>query len=168
MPHTQAGQFHVVRSYEDDKSLCLIVSGFIADGLALGQPALIIATQPHIDCIVENLTAATIDVERVKTQGDLLMLDARQTLATIMVNGAPDPDFFKASVSGALEKLAQGRRKTIRAYGEMVDVLWKDGRSAAAIKLEMLWNGMANTQDFSLLHGYAMGNFDRNASIDDV
>ena len=44
MAQTQAGQFHVVRSYEDDKSLCLIVSGFIADGLALGQPALIIAT----------------------------------------------------------------------------------------------------------------------------
>ena len=40
--------------------------------------------------------------------------------------------------------------------------------SAAAIKLEMLWNHLANTHDFSLLCGYAMGNFYKDATIDDV
>jgi hypothetical protein len=164
----QDGHFHAVRFYEDDKSLCRIVSGFIAEGLALDQPALIIATKPHIDCIIENLTAATINVELLKQKGDLLLLDARQTLATFMVNGQPDADFFKASATTALDQLARGRTKTIRAYGEMVDVLWKDGLSAAAIKLEMLWNRLANTHDFSLLCGYAMGNFYKNATIDDV
>ena len=148
--------------------MCRIVSGFVAEGLALGQPALIIATKPHIDCIVNNLTAATIDVKALKQKGNLLLLDARETLATFMANGQPDPDFFKASASGALGKLARGRTTTIRAYGEMVDVLWKDGMSAAAIKLEMLWNRLANTHDFSLLCGYAMGNFYKDATIDDV
>jgi hypothetical protein len=162
------GHFHAVRFYEDDNSLCRIVSGFIAEGLALDQPALIVATQPHIDSIVNNLTAATINVEALKEKGDLLLLDARATLASFMVNGQPDPDFFKASASSALEKVARGRRKTIRAYGEMVDVLWKNGMSAAAIRLEMLWNRLANTHDFSLLCGYAMGNFYKNATIDDV
>lgn len=164
----QGGHFHAVRFYEDDNSLCRIVSGFAAEGLALDQPALIIATQPHLDAIVANLVAVGIHVEALKAGGDLLLLDARRTLATFMVNGQPDPDFFNASASGALEKLARGRTKTIRAYGEMVDVLWKDGMSAAAIKLEMLWNRLANTHDFSLLCGYAMGNFYKNATIDDV
>jgi hypothetical protein len=50
----------------------------------------------------------------------------------------------------------------------MVDVLWKDGLTAAAIKLEMLWNRLANTHDFSLLCGYAMGQFYKDASVDDV
>ena len=162
------GHFHAVRFYEDDKSLCRIVSDFIAKGLALEQPALVIATQPHIDAIVKNLTDATIDVEQLRKNGELLLLDARQTLATFMVNGRPDPDFFKASATRALEQLARGRAKTIRAYGEMVDVLWKDGMSAAAIKLEMLWNRLANTHDFSLLCGYAMGQFYKDATIDDV
>ena len=164
----QSGHFHAVRFYEDDNSLCRIVSGFTAEGLALDQPALIIATRPHIDAIVTNLTAAGFNVEALKRAGDLLLLDARQTLATFMVNSQPDPDFFKASATSALEKLARGRTKTIRAYGEMVDVLWKDGMSAAAIKLEMLWNRLANTHDFSLLCGYAMGNFYKDATIDDV
>lgn len=164
----KSGHFHAVRFYEDSNSLCRIVSGFVAEGLALGQPALIIATQPHIDSIVANLTSATIDVDGLKKKGDLLLLDARQTLATFMVNGQPDADFFKASASSALAQLARGRAGTIRAYGEMVDVLWKDGMSAAAIKLEMLWNRLANTHDFSLLCGYAMGNFYKDATIDDV
>ncbi len=85
-----------------------------------------------------------------------------------MVNGQPDADFFKASASDALRKLARARQNTIRAYGEMVDVLWKDGMSAAAIKLEMLWNRLANTHDFSLLCGYAMGNFYKDASVSDI
>jgi hypothetical protein len=164
----KGGHFHAVRFYEDDNSLCRIVSSFVAEGLVLGQPALIIATKPHIDCIVDNLSAATIDVADLKKKGDLLLLDARQTLATFMVDGQPDPDFFKASATSALEQLARGRNRTIRAYGEMVDVLWKDGLTAAAIKLEMLWNRLANTHDFSLLCGYAMGNFYKDASIEDV
>ena len=163
-----SGHFHAVRFYEDDASLCRIVSGFVAEGLALDQPALVIATQPHLDAVLKNLTAAAIDVDRLKNSGELLLLDARRTLATFMVDGQPDPDFFKASATSALEQLGRGRAKTIRAYGEMVDVLWKDGMSAAAIKLEMLWNRLANSHDFSLLCGYAMGNFYKDASIDDV
>jgi hypothetical protein len=162
------GHFHAVRFYEDDRSLCRIVSGFITEGLALQQPALVIATQPHIDAIVKNLADASVDVEQLRKDGELLLIDARQTLATFMVNGQPDPDFFTASATRALEQLARGRSTTIRAYGEMVDVLWKDGMTAAAIKLEMLWNRLANTHDFSLLCGYAMGQFYKDASIDDV
>jgi hypothetical protein len=50
----------------------------------------------------------------------------------------------------------------------MVDVLWKDSMSSAAIRLEMLWNRLANTHDFSLLCGYAMRNFYKDATIEDV
>jgi hypothetical protein len=162
------GHFHAVRFYEDANSLCRIVSSFILQGLALDQPALVIASAPHITCIMDNLRAASIDVEALKRDGNLMLLDARETLATFMVNGAPDPDFFKATATSALQELARGRNKTIRAYGEMVDVLWKDGLSSAAIRVEMLWNRLANTHDFSLLCGYAMGNFYKDATIEDV
>ena len=167
-PASKNGQFHAVRFYEDSTSLCRIVSDFVAEGLALNQPALIIATPPHVACIVENLAAAKVDVEALKQSGDLLLLDARQTLATFMVDGEPDADFFQAAAGSALEQVVRGRARTVRAYGEMVDVLWKDGMSAAAIKLEMLWNRLANTHEFSLLCGYAMGNFYKDATVDDV
>jgi hypothetical protein len=50
----------------------------------------------------------------------------------------------------------------------MVDVLWQDGLTAAAIALEMLWNQLAMTHDFSLLCGYAMGNFYKDAGMRDI
>jgi len=40
--------------------------------------------------------------------------------------------------------------------------------NGAAIKLEMLWNHLANTRDFSLLCGYSMGSFYKDASIEDI
>ena len=51
----------------------------------------------------------------------------------------------------------------VRAYGEMVDVLWKQGREDAAIRLEILWNKLAHTYGFALLCGYSMGNFYKQA-----
>jgi DcmR-like sensory protein len=63
-----------------------------------------------------------------------------------------------------LEDLCQGRPgRIIHVYGEMVDVLWRRGDTRAAIQLEMLWNDLANRHDFSLLCGYAMGNFYKDA-----
>jgi hypothetical protein len=35
----------------------------------------------------------------------------------------------------------------------------KDGLTTAAIKLEVLWNQLAMTREFSLLCAYSMGNF---------
>jgi hypothetical protein len=50
----------------------------------------------------------------------------------------------------------------------MVDVLWKAGQDVAAIRLEMLWNKLAMTHDFSLLCGYAMGDFYKDAGLADI
>ena len=167
--HTERGHFHAVRFYEDDSSLCRIVSKFTSEGLAANQPALVIATAAHIEDITDNLRDAAIDVEALKLKGDLLLVDAREMLNTFMIDGQPDGDLFKAAASAAIKRVCgDGKERTIRAYGEMVDLLWKDGMGTAAIKLEMLWNRLANTRDFSLLCGYSMGSFYKDASIDDI
>jgi hypothetical protein len=165
---TKSGHFHAVRFYEDDSSLCRIVSRFIADGIAEAQPALVIATGAHNQCILDNLTATGLDVAALQASNDLLLLDAREVLNLFMEDGLPNPEQFRHAAAAALSRVANGRKKTIRAYGEMVDLLWKDGMSAASIKLEMLWNKLAATHDFSLLCGYAMGNFYKDVTIDDV
>ena len=57
--------------------------------------------------------------------------------------------------------------KNYRKAAEQIDHT-KLYEPAAAIKLEMLWNLLANTHDFSLLCGYAMGQFYKDATIDEV
>jgi signal transduction histidine kinase len=57
---------------------------------------------------------------------------------------------------------AQGHETArVRAYGEMVDLLWKDGNASAALRLEELWNEESARHSFELLCAYAMGSFYR-------
>jgi signal transduction histidine kinase len=54
----------------------------------------------------------------------------------------------------------------LRLYGEMVDLLWRDGNTEGALQLEQLWNDLAHTYEFSLLCAYAMGNFYRSGDAE--
>jgi hypothetical protein len=165
----QGASYHAVRFYENRESLCRLVAEFLGEGLLLGQPALIIGTAEHRAAISDELTARHFDVKRLQAAGDLLELDARTALSAFMVDGVPDGDLFLARTTRAIEVLSRGRHDcTVRAYGEMVDLLWKDGESTAAVQLEILWNRLAMTHDFSLLCGYAMGNFYKDASVGDI
>ena len=160
---------HAVRFYEDEESLYRIVADFVGDGLAAGQPAIVIATPLHREEISRALQAMSFDVNRLRANGELLLLDAEQTLSTFMKDGFPDPVAFRRSVGGVLDGATAGRTKgTVRAYGEMVDCLWKNEAAAAAIRLEVLWNQLANTCDFSLLCGYSMGNFYKHGAYEDI
>jgi hypothetical protein len=154
-PHRHAAKF-----YESEKSLYQTAANFLSDGLIASRPAVVIATPLHTGAIEHYLRARWIDVSRAKQHGDLICLDAEDTLGTFMIGGHPDAELFHVNVGSVLEQARRGRRGApIRAYGEMVDVLWRQGRADAAIELEILWNELALKHAFSLLCGYAMGNF---------
>ena len=164
-----AGHVHAVQFYQDESSLTRIVAGFLAEGFAGGHPAVVIATPEHRHAIEVSLRARGIDIDMLTRVGDLAMLDARGTLAQFMVDGMPHANAFEHVSGQVIDQLCRGRRDcTVRAYGEMVNVLWKDGLSSAAIRLETLWNELANNHEFKLLCGYSMGNFYKGAAIDEI
>jgi hypothetical protein len=163
------GHFHAVRFYKDAESLCRIVGNFLAEGVASAQPAIVIATPAHRAGITEFLAGKSIDTVALERNGALLILDAEETLSQFMVDGMPDPALFRAAMIPTIEKACGGRKDcVVRAYGEMVDVLWKAGQTVAATRLEMLWNDLARSQSFSLLCGYAMGSFYKDAAVEEV
>ena len=161
--------FHAVQFYQDDESLVSIVSRFLADGFKQGQPAVVITTPDHRLAIEDALTTYNVDVKRMKQLGDLVLLDARETLETILANGMPHPRLFHHVIGSMFKEVARIHPdRTTRAYGEMVNVLWKDGMTAAAIRLETLWNELAQSHDFKLLCGYSMGNFYKDAAVGEI
>jgi len=165
----QVGHFHAVQFYQDPDSLCRIVGEFIGAGVEQGEPALVIATPTHTAAIDACLHLRGLDVDELKRLGDYVTMDARETLGTFMINSLPSPSAFGHNLGEALKLVSRGREKTtVRAYGEMVDLLWKDGLEAAAIRLETLWNQLANTHDFKLLCGYSMGNFYKGAALEEI
>ena len=159
---------HGVHFYSDPARLCASVADFLGDGIAAQQPVVVIATPAHRKQIQSSLCERRFDVEMLCDTGSVTFLDARDTLDRFMVNGVPNGPKFRQAVGEVLSRVGGRSEGAVRAYGEMVDVLWREGKPEAAIQLELLWNELAKTHAFSLLCGYAMGHFYKEASRDDV
>jgi hypothetical protein len=160
---------HAVRFYESDKSLAHMVARFLGEGLDAGNPAIVVAAPGQRAAILRALVARSLDVVELQRSDALILLDARETLATFMIDGKPDAEAFRNTMCEVIKRACRGRANCIlRIYGQMVDLLWKDDQQEAAIRLEMLWNQLAATNAFSLWCGYAMGHFYKDASRDDI
>ena len=161
---------HAVQFYSNEQSLFVTVAGFLSEGLVGREPAIVIATAAHRAAIEEHLCGRLIDCALARRNGDLVILDAEELLGQFMIGDEPDPELFERNVGMVVKQVLDGRGPTVvRAYGEMVDVLWKQGRCEAAIKLEILWNKLATKYSFALLCGYAMGNFYKQSKqIEDI
>jgi PAS domain S-box-containing protein len=160
VPGSPLAHDHAVQFYDDDTYLSGVVTSFVAAGISEGHPAVIIATRGHRELFQAGLECAGIDVSRAQLSGMLSLRDARETLATFMVDGMPDWNRFLEHVGGLIDRVAAVKKGVrVRAYGEMVDLLWRDGNPQAAIRLEEFWNDLGCTRSFSLLCAYVMGNF---------
>lgn len=161
--------YHAVQFYESPDALCRIVGSFIGEGLEQGAAAILMVTPDHAKRIEAGLRQGAFNVDALTRAGTLSIVDARDTLNEFMLNGIPNPSAFRRTVGGLLAELRRSsNNRPIRAYGEMVDLLWKDGREAAAIRVETFWNQLAKNYDFGLLCGYAMGNFYKDSTLDDI
>lgn len=149
---------HFVQFYETDKFLLDSLSAFIGAGLGSGAACIVVATQEHREGLEERLRINGLDTSSAQAQHRYLVLDAAETLATIMEDGLPDPERFAAIIGSEIERAVKGRSH-VRIFGEMVALLWLRGNQAAAIRLEELWNELHSNHPFSLLCAYPMHGF---------
>jgi signal transduction histidine kinase len=158
-----ARDHHIVQFYEKEAFLCDAVAQFLAVGLAAGEPVCVIATEDHRRAISTRLAGRGLHVEEARARGQLVWLDARETLARFMVGDMPDWSLFSGVLGGVLQQIRErSPHACVRAYGEMVDLLWRDGRKQAALSLESMWNELASGHALTLLCAYVMGNFYRS------
>jgi excisionase family DNA binding protein len=156
---TQMGEReHFVQFYEDDAFLEESVAGYIGTGLESNEGAIVIATREHRVAIAKKLKARGINLAEARAKGQFVALDAAETLARFMVNGMPDGQLFM-HVVGRVVKQALNGRKGLRAFGEMVAILWQEGKRSAAIRLEELWNDLSKVHAFALFCAYPMSAF---------
>jgi len=97
--------------------------------------------------------------------GRYIALDAAGTLSSFMNAGSPDPERFHQVLGTILTQAARNastERAQLAIYGEMVSLLWSDGKPEAAIQLEQLWNELAGKHSFSLLCGYPLQAFNQD------
>ena len=159
------GQFaHVVRFYMDDSSYLDALHHSVEAALKSGDAALIIATEAHRDGIASRLQESGLNTARAVEDGRIIFLDAAETLSKYMCGGMPDPVSFANVIGVQIErarKATENGSGQVSAFGEMVAVLWAEGKLNAAVALERLWNQLAEAHSFTLHCAYSMKGFDR-------
>jgi hypothetical protein len=144
---------HFVQFYRTDEYLIECLAGYVADALWNRQPAVVIATAEHRLKLEQRLRTKGVDLVNATMRRDFMTFDAREVMSRFMVEGRPDPVAFGQTV-GAVIKEAIGVGRKLRAFGEMVALLWMEGRREAAIELEQLWNNLSREFSFSLFCAY--------------
>jgi len=143
---------HVVYFYVDDSELVGAVAPYLA-GAEVAEVAIVIATDAHLRAFRAELEAGGVDIAQASAAGRFVALDAATTLAAVLVDGEIDRDAFHEVIGGLVSKAAASGC-AVRAYGEMVALLWDAGNVLAAIELERLWNELAREMPFSLFCAY--------------
>ena len=158
---------HSVQFYETEQYLSSVVSDYLADGIESGESSIVIASPRNRELVAAGLESRGCDVAGSSGCKRIQMMDARETLDRIMSGNSPSPKRFAEVVGGAVEMVRHESRTSVRAFGEMVNILWQDGNREGAIELEELWNDLGKSSSFSLLCAYKISNFESEADARD-
>jgi hypothetical protein len=160
---------HLVQIYENEGVFLDTLEGFVSGGLKAGDSVILIATVTHLNALEGRLKANGLDVEAARRQDQYISLVAQEALAKFMVQDWPDDELFLQFVSDLLTRARRGGRK-VRAFGEMVAVLWAQGATGATVRLEHLWQAMCQSEGFSLFCAYPKVGFTQNVveSINEI
>ena len=161
---------HGVQFYGDDAYLLDGLTRFVGGALGAGDSSIIIATKAHRDGLSKRLLGCGIDTAVATHQGRFIALDAAETLAKFMVEGWPDAERFHQVVGSVVAQCRLSGRTNqskLAAFGEMVALLWAEGKPEAAIRLEQLWNELARVYSFHLHCAYPISYFrdERHAEL---
>ncbi len=168
-PHLfPAGNSHTAHFHSSDDLLVREVGLRLGAALTAGGAALVIAAPARRAAFEEQLLSKGLDLAKLASQGRWLALEPGATLAEFMVEGWPDAKKFALvvgrifdSLSAAVENVPSSEHSPV-VYGEMVSVLWEEGKTGAAMRLEQLWNELATQRRFHLSCGWPLRFFSRD------
>jgi transcriptional regulator with XRE-family HTH domain len=151
---------HRAASYGDGRALVDDFSRFIEAALNNGYAVIVIVTESHRRSLLQTLRTRGLDIAASIRAGQFIALDVSDTLSKFMVNDFPDKARFlrvAGKLIGSAARAAKGRHPRVAACGECAPVLLAQGKLAAAIQLERLWDEVAGSHDIDILCGYVFG-----------
>ncbi len=156
---------HLVEFYNTEEYLVNTLVDYFTIGLTQGEACIIVATHDHRLAFERKMKELGNDMKRAEMNGQYIPLDAAVTLAHFYKDGEVSSDAFNEIIGSMIHVTAQ---RKVRAYGEMVALLWQQGQAKAAIELEELWNGLGAIRDFTLLCAYPSSLFSAGDAITEV
>ena len=160
---------HVVQFYDNDQIFLDSLAGFVGGGINAGDSCIIIATDAHLKALQHRLLDFGVHTDPLISSDRYIPLNAEETLSKFMIDGWPDEKLFNQTVSAVLTR-AGFRKRRIRAFGEMVALLYAQGNVGATVQLEHLWNKFCSQKSFCLFCAYPRNGFgyDKNNSLSHI
>lgn len=149
---------HILQIYETDQEFITSLEGFVTGGFNNGESVVVIATPEHLRALNGRLRKRGFDLFALALQDQYIPLSAEDTLAQFMINGWPDQNLFYHLLTNLLLRARKTDRR-VRAFGEMVALLWAKGFSGATVHLEHLWTRYCESEQFSLFCAYPKAGF---------
>ncbi len=161
---------HLVQIYDNDEVVMDMIEGFVVSGFNSEEAVIIIATQNHLDALDARLTEQGFDINALRASNQYISLNAEIALTKFMVYGWPDEAMFMKFVNDTVVRAKGFNDRKVRAYGEMVAILWEQGYSGATVQLEHLWNKFCETENFCLFCASPKSGFtqDLNTSLNHI
>jgi len=149
---------HIAQFYEHEGVLLDTLAGFVGGGIKQGEGVIVLATAEHLKALDQHLQASGVDLQTAKSQDQYITVLAEEALAKFMVNDWPDDELFFSFVAGLLARAQNGGRR-VRAFGELVALMWAKRQVAATVRLEFLWHQLCHQRSFSLFCAYPKAGF---------
>jgi PAS domain S-box-containing protein len=160
---------HSILFYEDESALLDHLNEFAGAWLGAGASCIVIATREHRQQLADCLRARGVNVDFAASRNRYVEMDAQETLSKFLIEGWPDRKLFFDVVEPQVRRAwaASIRRcKTIVGFGEMVALLWKQGKNEAAIEVEKLCAELAQRNSMTLHCAHPLGAFTTEAQIE--
>jgi DNA-binding NarL/FixJ family response regulator len=150
-------RLHEAAFYSDGASFVSTFAHFIVSAIRAGDSAIVVLTKFNRNVLLERLQSEGLDIPALSEHGRYFSLEPSDVLSAFMVNGSPDRDRF-LKIAGDIfmtgAKALEANHNCVAICGECSALLWSQGNAKAAVRLEQLWDELANTRNMHLLCAY--------------
>ena len=154
---------HLVQVYENEKIFLDTLEGFTGTGFLAKDSVVIIATSTHLDALNARLRSQGFDLSALIESDQYIPINAEDLLSIFLVDDWIDEDIFNGFITDLVSR-AKKRNGKVRAFGEMVAILWDKGYCGATVHLENLWNQLHGKDQFTLFCAYPKIGFTQSAN----
>lgn len=145
--NVQAPRCHEILFCSDDAAILDGLTRFIAAALRGGNAGIVWATESHRSNLLQSLRQHGVDVDAAIRQGTYIAAD---------VSEPPDAARIVAAISALKEAAAKtgNTHPRVAACGERAGLMWAEGKTDLAIRLEQSLNQLAKSQEIDILCTY--------------
>ena len=163
-PEAGPGHRHSVSFFEHPQELVQQVTAFCCEAASLDDSVLLVVGQERRARLAEALALVGIDLAASEATGDLRVLDADALVRGVTSGDHVDVEHLTDVAAAVIDELAAGGR-TVHIFGEMVALLWRDGRTSAAVELEARWSRIVEDRPVVVMCAYEVDSF---AAVEDL